>query len=77
MVDTVRWLPDVPTDVRTADAQPRRHRQQRTVRQMSDHAPDVGAPAPDLELPTIDGGITALRDLQGRPVLVSFLRHAG
>lgn len=40
-------------------------------------APQVGRPAPPLELPDLDGALTALRDLQGRPVLVSFLRHAG
>ncbi len=34
-------------------------------------APHVGDPAPDLQLPRIDGGITVLPDLQGRPVLVS------
>jgi peroxiredoxin len=46
---------------------------------MDEHrtTPQVGDPAPDLELPRLDGGVTALRDLQGRPVLVSFLRHAG
>ncbi|MGI8875185.1 MAG: hypothetical protein ACR2KP_12840 [Egibacteraceae bacterium] len=44
---------------------------------MSDLAPKVGQRAPVLELPDIDGVVTALRDLQGRPVLVSFLRHAG
>lgn len=37
----------------------------------------VGQRAPRLELPDLDGSVTALRDLQGRPVLVSFLRHAG
>jgi peroxiredoxin len=36
-----------------------------------------GDPAPPLELPDLDGTLTSLRDLQGRPVLVSFLRHAG
>ena len=36
-----------------------------------------GDPAPSLQLPDLDGTSTSLRDLQGRPVLVSFLRHAG
>lgn len=36
----------------------------------------VGQRAPRLELPDLDGIVTALRDLQGRPVLVCFLRHA-
>ncbi|MFP5307960.1 MAG: TlpA family protein disulfide reductase [Actinomycetes bacterium] len=40
-------------------------------------APRPGDPAPELALPTLSGEVTALRDLQGRPVLVSFLRHAG
>lgn len=40
-------------------------------------APERGDQAPELELPDLDGNVTALRDLQGRPVLVSFLRHAG
>lgn len=39
--------------------------------------PRVGEPAPPLELPTLDGGSLRLEDLRGRPVLVSFLRHAG
>jgi peroxiredoxin len=40
-------------------------------------APRTGDPAPELVLPSLTGEVTALRDLQGRPVLVSFLRHAG
>lgn len=40
-------------------------------------APRVGERAPRLELPDLEGRVTSLRDLQGRPVLVSFLRHAG
>ena len=40
-------------------------------------APRVGEPAPDLVLPDLQGKVTDLRDLRGRPVLVSFLRHAG
>ena len=39
--------------------------------------PRPGDPAPDLTLPDLDGEVTSLRDLAGRPVLVSFLRHAG
>ena len=39
--------------------------------------PQVGAPAPELALPTIDGGNARLADLRDRPVLVVFLRHAG
>ncbi|HLG08754.1 MAG TPA: hypothetical protein VI409_08830 [Gaiellaceae bacterium] len=37
----------------------------------------VGALAPPLDLPTIDGGRFSLREERGHPVLVSFLRHAG
>jgi peroxiredoxin len=45
---------------------------------VSEVAPPVaGAPAPPLELPTIDGDIVRLTDLRGHAVLVSFLRHAG
>lgn len=44
---------------------------------MTSNAPAVGQRAPDLVLPDLNGAVTALRDLQGRPVLVSFLRHAG
>jgi len=40
-------------------------------------APRPGDPAPALVLPDLDGNPVALHDLQGRPVLVSFLRHAG
>lgn len=40
-------------------------------------APRPGDPAPELQLPTLDGGRADLRDLRRRPVLVSFLRHAG
>ncbi|MFW5934008.1 MAG: hypothetical protein ACOCT8_04680 [Actinomycetota bacterium] len=42
--------------------------------------PDARKPhatAPQLHLPDLDGRSTALSDLAGRPVLVSFLRHAG
>lgn len=38
---------------------------------------ELHTPAPELVLPDLDGDVTALRDLQGRPVIVSFLRHAG
>jgi peroxiredoxin Q/BCP len=30
----------------------------------------VGAPAPDVTLPTVDGGALRLRDLRGRRVLL-------
>jgi peroxiredoxin len=40
-------------------------------------SPSVSDPAPPLDLPRIDGGRLNLEDLRGRPVLVSFLRHAG
>ncbi|MDQ4142402.1 MAG: peroxiredoxin family protein [Actinomycetota bacterium] len=39
--------------------------------------PDVGDAAPPLELPSLDGRDFRLADLRGRPVIVSFLRHAG
>jgi peroxiredoxin len=28
-------------------------------------------------LPALDGGVMRLEDLRGRPVLLTFLRHAG
>lgn len=37
----------------------------------------VGALAPPLDLPLLDGGRLSLREERGHPVLVSFLRHAG
>ena len=40
-------------------------------------APVPGDAAPSLQLPDLNGAQTSLRDLQGRPVLVSFLRHTG
>ncbi len=40
-------------------------------------APSPGDVAPSLELPDLNGVTIALGDLAGRPVLVSFLRHAG
>jgi peroxiredoxin len=39
--------------------------------------PAPGQPAPDLDLPTLDGGRFRLADQRGHPVLVVFLRHAG
>lgn len=39
--------------------------------------PTTGVPAPPLRLPQLDGEAVALDELAGRPVLVSFLRHAG
>jgi peroxiredoxin len=39
--------------------------------------PSAGDPAPELTLPTRDGGTMRLEDLRGRPVLLTFLRHAG
>ncbi|HVL98730.1 MAG TPA: hypothetical protein VM324_05510 [Egibacteraceae bacterium] len=39
--------------------------------------PQVGQPAPRLELPTLTGERVELAGLRGRLVLVSFLRHAG
>lgn len=39
--------------------------------------PTIGDPAPELDLPTVDGERIRLTDLAGRPVIVSFLRHAG
>lgn len=40
-------------------------------------APTTGEPAPDLRLPDLGGRPVDLSALRGRPVLVSFLRHAG
>lgn len=40
-------------------------------------APQPGDPAPELALPDLSGETHGLTDLPGRPVLVSFLRHAG
>lgn len=39
--------------------------------------PRIGEPAPPLELPTLEDALWRLADLQGKRVLVSFLRHAG
>lgn len=44
---------------------------------MSNAPPRVGDPAPRLEASTLTGGRLSLSDLRGRPVIVSFLRHAG
>ncbi len=41
------------------------------------HAPRPGDPAPALELPDLTGRPTSLAAARGRPVLVTFLRHAG
>lgn len=40
-------------------------------------APRVGDPAPPLALPTLDGNSFRLDEPPDRPVVVSFLRHAG
>jgi peroxiredoxin len=40
--------------------------------------PSAGDPAPELDLPTLDGdGPLRLEDVRGRPVILTFLRHAG
>lgn len=44
---------------------------------MASRSPQVGEPAPALELPTLAGGGFRLEDERGRPVLLTFLRHAG
>jgi hypothetical protein len=49
-----------------------------TIMSMSPlHAPQVGQSAPELVLPTLDGGTVDLQALRGHAVLISFLRHAG
>jgi peroxiredoxin len=40
-------------------------------------APEVGDPAPPLELQTLEGSGFRLEDERGRAVLLTFLRHAG
>jgi len=40
-------------------------------------APRTGEPAPPFDLPTLDGGRVRLTDEPGRPLILSFLRHAG
>jgi peroxiredoxin len=37
-----------------------------------DNLPEVGDPAPDFELTTLDGGTARLSDYQGRPVILNF-----
>lgn len=45
---------------------------------MSDSIPPaVGDPAPRLDLPALDGGRIKLPREPDRPVVISFLRHAG
>jgi len=39
--------------------------------------PNPGDPAPPIDLPTLDGERFRLADRAGRPVVISFLRHAG
>jgi len=34
--------------------------------------PQVGSPAPDFEIPALDGGTVRLSDLRGRPVVINF-----
>lgn len=40
-------------------------------------APRPGDRAPALDLPTWDGSGFRLEDARGRPLLLTFLRHAG
>ena len=37
-----------------------------------DNLPEVGDPAPDFELATLDGGTARLSDFRGRPVILNF-----
>jgi peroxiredoxin len=39
--------------------------------------PSAGDPAPSLALPALDGELLRLEDLRGRPLILTFLRHAG
>lgn len=39
--------------------------------------PQIGDPAPPIDLPSLDGQRFQLADREGRAVVVSFLRHAG
>lgn len=39
--------------------------------------PTVGDPAPGLDLPAVNAERVSLPDEPGRPVIISFLRHAG
>ncbi|MDT8368840.1 MAG: hypothetical protein RQ745_06505 [Longimicrobiales bacterium] len=41
------------------------------------HPPAVGDAAPRFDLATLEGDRLRLSELRGRPVIVSFLRHAG
>ncbi len=41
------------------------------------NAPAVGDAARSLDLPTLNGERVSLPDEPGRPVIISFLRHAG
>ena len=34
--------------------------------------PEVGSPAPDFEIPALDGGTVRLSDLRGQPVIINF-----
>ncbi|OTA41537.1 MAG: hypothetical protein A6D92_05830 [Symbiobacterium thermophilum] len=34
--------------------------------------PQVGSPAPDFEIPALDGGTVRLSDLRGQPVVINF-----
>ncbi|MEX2471807.1 MAG: hypothetical protein WEA34_06490 [Gemmatimonadota bacterium] len=43
----------------------------------SSKGPEIGDPAPEIDLPVLDGGRVQLPPEPGRPVIVSFLRHAG
>jgi peroxiredoxin Q/BCP len=40
-------------------------------------SPAVGDPAPGFDLPELGGGRLRLEDLRGRPLILTFLRHAG
>jgi peroxiredoxin len=44
---------------------------------MDTRAPVAGDPARPLAGPTLDGGTLRLEDLRGRPLVLTFLRHAG
>lgn len=41
------------------------------------HPPSLGDPAPTLDLPTLQGDRFRLAARPERPLIVSFLRHAG
>ncbi len=42
---------------------------------MSGDAPDVGDPAPEIDLPTPDGTRWRLSEARGHPVVLVFHRH--